>query len=105
MKQATKDVEQALSVPCRRLEFGPSDVAYAFLLAVSPLVATYPAIKRPSYPNSKQPSRAPNLPQPVWVSVNSTAKLCQKTHESGTFLPTANPPASKKVIENKDTIG
>jgi len=36
---------------------------------------------------------------------NNTAKIRQKTRESDAFLPTANPPASKKVIENKDTMG
>ncbi len=105
MKQATKDVEQALSVPCRRLEFGPSDVARAFLRAVSPFVATCPAIKRPGNPTSRQPSRAPNLPQHVLLSGSTTAKVCQKTRESDAFLPTSNPSVSKKVMENKDTIG
>ena len=59
----------------------------------------------PSNPTSKQPPRSPNLPQPVLLSDNNTAKVCQKTRESDTFLPTANTATSKKLIENKDTIG
>ena len=84
-------------------------LARAFLRAVSPFVATCPGTPAgtqspESPPPSKQPSRSPKLPQPVLLSGNSTAKICQKTRESGAFLPTANPPDSKKVVENKDTI-
>ena len=56
-------------------------------------------------PPSKQPSRAPNLPQPVFLSGNNTVKVRQKADEFDAFMPTPNPPASKKVIEKKDTIG
>ena len=80
------------------------DVAHAFLRAVSPFVATCPALKRPSNPTSQQPRRSLNLPQPVLLSGNNTAKVCQKTRESDAFLPTANPAVSKKLIENKDSI-
>ena len=64
-----------------------------------------PPLKRPSNPARKQPSRAPNLPQPVWTHSGHSAKVCQKTGDSETFLPTPHPPGSKKVIENKDTKG
>ena len=64
---------------------------------VAPFVATCPGT-----PASTQTPE--QVPQPVWVGGNNTAKVCQKTRESDAFMPTANPPASKKVIENKDTI-
>ncbi len=76
------------------------DVVHAFLRAVSPFLATFPPLTRaPSSPTSKQPSRSPNLPQPVLPGGNSTAKVCHKTDDSDTFLPTANPSASKKVVK------
>ena len=129
MNPAPKDVEQALSLPCQRLELGlsaelglsgelglfeelgRSDVARASRRAASasgPTLAPTetplrPPLKRPGNPASEQPSRAPNLPQPVWAHSGHSAKVCQKTDNSGTFLPTPNPPASKKVFENKDT--
>ena len=80
------------------------DVAHTFLRAVSPFVATCPAIEPRVTSTSKQRSRAPNLPQPVLLSGSNTAKVCQKTREFDAFLPTAHPSASKKVNENKDTI-
>ncbi len=90
------------------MKAAPKDVAYAFPRAVSPFLATCPAAhdgtRAPSNSTSKQPSRAPNLPQPVLLSGGATAKVCQKTREFGTFPPTAHPSASKKVNENKDTI-
>ena len=121
MKPAAKQVEQSLSLPCQHLEcglsvelrlsdkLGRSEVARASRRAAS---ASGPTLARtessrlpPLSPTSKQPSRSPNLPQPVWVGGSSTAKVCQKTRESDAFLPTVHPPASKKVLENKDTIG
>ena len=115
MKLAPKDVTQALSLPCRCLELGlsdelgPSDGARASRRAASasgPTLARtqsprLPPLKHPGNPTSKQPS---NLPQPVFPGGN-TAKVCQKTHNSDRFLPTLNSTASKKFIENKDTIG
>ena len=79
------------------------DVACVFLRAVSPFVATCPAIEPRVTSTSKQRSRAPNLPQPVLLS-GGTAKVCQKTREFDAFLPAAHPATSKKVNENKDTI-
>ena len=72
------------------------DVAHAFLRAVSPFVATCPGTPA----STQTPEQGP---QPVLLGGN-TAKVCQKTRESDAFMPTANPPASKKVFENKDTI-
>ncbi len=82
----------------------PRDVARAFLRAVSPFVATCPAIKRPSNSSSKQPSRVPNAPRAVLPGGNNTAKVCQKTTILTGFLPAARRSASRKVIEKKDTI-
>ena len=78
------------------------DVAHAFLRAVSPFVATCPGTRARSH---LHPASSDQEPQPVLLSGNNTAKVCQKTRESDAFLPTANPPASKNGIENKDTIG
>ena len=115
MKPAPKDVEQPLSVPCQRLEFsfsgelslsdelGRSEVARLQAGRVglrAGVSADAESALASTQPPSKQPSRSPNLPQPVWAGA---AKVCQKTDNSGMFLPTPNQPASKKVIENKDT--
>ena len=43
--------------------------------------------------------------KPPPARLGHTAKVCQKTHNSGTFLPLPSQPASKIVIENKDTKG
>ena len=121
MKPAAKQVEQSLSLPCQHLEcglsvelrlsdkLGRSEVARASRRAAS---ASGPTLARtesprlpPLSPASKQPPRSPTSPWSVLLGGSSTAKVCQKTRESDAFLPTANPPASKKVFENKDTIG
>ena len=81
------------------------DLAHAFLRAVSPLVATCPAAHDGTRaPSHFHPASSDQELQPVLLSGNNTAKVCQKTRESDAFMPTANPSASKKVIENKDTI-
>ena len=124
MKSAANDVEQALSLPCRcpelglsedlgrSDELGRSEVARASRRAASasgPTLARtesprLPSLKRPGNPASQQPSRAPNLPCPVLPGGDNAAKVCQKTDDSDRFLPTLNPPASKKLIENKGMI-
>ena len=105
MKQATKDVEQALSVPCRRLEFGPSDVAHAFLRAVSPFVATCPAIK-PRVASAQQAATKVSKPPPADLGhQQENNEICQKTCQFDTFLPTVNSSPSRKVIEKQYTIG
>ena len=89
------------------MKAAPKDVVHAFLRAVSPFLATCPAAhdgtRAPSNSTSKQPSRAPNLPQPVLLSGNKKTKTARKTCAGDVFLPTANAVTSKKAIENKDT--
>ena len=95
MKPAPKDVAQALGggarLPAGRVGLR-ADVR----------------ADRESAPATEQPRRRaaiqiPKPPPPVLLSGTNAAKVCQKTRESDAFLPTANPLASKKVMENKDT--
>ena len=80
------------------------DVARAFLRAVSPFVATCPAIK-PRVTSTRQakikspkrlPARSPGS--------NKNNEIRQKIRPPDKFLPTANSSPSKKVTETKDTI-
>ena len=107
MKSAANDVEQALSLPFRRPELGLSDELGRLEVeraSSGPTLARAESsrllsLKRPSNPTSTQPSRAPNLPCPALPGGNDTAKVCQKTDYSDRFVPTLNPPGSKKIIE------
>ena len=122
MKPAAKDVGQALSLACRRLEFGLSDVAR---FGLSDVAARLPAgrvglradvgadgesalacTQMPDQPYQQAAVKSPKkLLQPVLPSGNKKTKTARKTCAGDVFLPTAHPTASKKVIENKDTIG
>ena len=81
------------------------DVAYAFLRGVSPFVATCPGTRAPSHLHQQAAIKSPKPPPAGPTQQQQDDEIRIKTCQFDTFLPTANPSASKKVIENKDTIG
>ena len=75
----------------------PQDVAQAFLRAVSPFLATCPGTHGG---HTNTDSTPPARPAQRQQENETTRKAC----EYDAFMPPTHPAASKKVIENKDTI-
>ena len=117
MKQATKDVMQTLSLPCRRLEFGrsdaewfgPSDVARASRRAASasgPASARtksprLPAVKRPSSTTQQTAIKSPESPPVRLDRRQQNNETCHETTFSDALLPAVGPSPSKKSLKKK----